>query len=302
MLTTLRCNFRFKKLWTMVPSIRSPLETSGSKLLEKVGTESSCPQEPVLKRNLAGIRRNTSPILPHWHQPLQLPRFNPYHEFRYGVSIQQELWKNFAARLVRLEKKLRDSESKNSSFQKQISSQDVQFQTASLYIQLIGLNKNLTFARQLEKESELFLKQTEDRRKAGRADHVDVATAETERIKNSSMVLDLRLQRDQVRLELQHLCLGPNRFFTKPFPKYFPRMPRNISKSESIKNAFAKRLDIKLIENLEESIRVHDELLQENEKPAIKAFASLSRRGIDSSFADAKPRLLWKNLELWGDA
>ncbi len=231
---------------------------------------------------------------------LNLPRFNPIHEFKYTLTIHQQIWKNLGAKLLTLQEQVKQLASITPEYEAEIKSQAIQFEAATLYFRLISLNHTLTLVRDLIKESHNFLSLIKQRRTLGRSDDVDVASAETELIKREGLELDTLIQRDLIKTRLAHLTLKGSKTFTKPFPLTFPRHYPKYNTEKLVEQAKTSRLDIQLVDRLLASIPIEESLVSEQEKPEVNLYASFGKRGLGKNLQDANRDLDNGTLELYG--
>ncbi|SME95825.1 TolC family protein [Pseudobacteriovorax antillogorgiicola] len=228
--------------------------------------------------------------------PIFAPTYNPEHQVLYGVTIRQSLWKNLWSRLVKLQQQVGIDQSITPSYRLEIEQQSRQGLVESYYWQLVALNQQKSVAEKLVKESRKFVRAMKRRKTIGRADEVDVASAEAAFVNHEGLLLNIDIHQTQIQSHLAHLLYGVgHRGQRIRVPARLPSNPRNQlpyrSASQALKQLAEHRLDIKMVRRLQDASHAKIDLAEESLKPELDLFASYHKRGIagegDKALEDA---------------
>ena len=238
--------------------------------------------------NQQKVKYDTDPSLIN---PLFAPSYNPEHQILYGITVRQSLWQNFWAGLIKLQQRVGLTGAISPSYQLEVELQNIQGLVENYYWQLISLNQQQKVTKQLIEKSRLFVKSMKNRARVGRADDVDIASAEAALVQHEGLLVNVENGQSQIRTHLKHLLYGVHSSKKVMVP---PRLPTRPPKSLKYRTAFQAmkmlpkhRLDIQMIRKLQSATDLKVDLAEESLKPKVDLFASYQKRGIGGSASDS---------------
>ena len=211
-------------------------------------------------------------------------QIEPYVETGTQVEFSQSLWNNFLAREVYLAKQSSFTHHLGIKYDKEILMQSVQFQTESLYWRWLSINNQYTYAEKLADISKQYVTLMKQRSQLGRADEIDVATAESQWINHQGLKLDLKIARDDIANQLQYF-LGKSWQSIRLNGDLF--QSQNTFRSLSSDKGLSNRLDLKKIDVINSNLNYSIELEEEKQKPTLDLFAVARTNGIGSQTDDS---------------
>ena len=219
---------------------------------------------------------------------------NPNFQNKISLTISQSLWKNFGAREVDLQKKIALSQSIAPYYTGKIFEQIIQAETEQLFWTLQKLNDQITVAQNLVKKSNRFSTLMKRRISMGRADEVDMASAESQSVFHEGNLLNLEIAAEEIREKIAYR-ISPNdpdfslkikANLTSP-PLALPAKTRAAAKKQGIET----RLDIQQISKQIPAVQAEKDLAVEQGKPEINLWGNLSANGIAEKNSEANKDL-----------
>ena len=205
-------------------------------------------------------------------------------ETNLKLAIQQSMWRNFLSREVSLQQEVAKISTISPEYAKKIHAQTIQAETENLYWQYVNLNAKIDLSKALVDLSRRFRDSMKKRMDLGRADEVDVASAESNLIDQEEKNLNLSIFRDQVNAQFSIRLFGKisEVHVRASFPE-FSLIKLPVSNSyQAVAYAFKNRYDLRMLRDQKAALQGKVELAKEKGKPDLSLFASVESQVLDS--------------------
>ncbi len=215
---------------------------------------------------------------------------NPAHTGNIQLTLRQPLWRNFLSREIRLQQRLQKAHSDTARLQVELRQQISQAETEQLYWNLSALNAQLQLAKQIAAKSRAFATIMRDRQEFGRADEIDVLNAESRAIQSDTQLLEIELNQGDVKQKLANKLNLSSDQIVMPAENILAKPSLSVPAMEvssALEVARQQRIDLKIVTNQMEPIRLQKKLAEEQYKPTVNLFASLGSNGIEPERQDA---------------
>jgi len=220
-----------------------------------------------------------------------VPTINPEETAQVKLTVSQPLLRNYGAKLVDIKRELIYLKKIDPFFRKRIINQTEQGKTEQLYWKLAGIQARRNNIMKLVKLSKKFVKLMKKRERIGRADQVDVASAEAKVVNNEGLLLNLNVVRQLVTKQIFF------QVYASKIPKSFSVQTPSLRSSplklpaQSVsgihKIARKKRQDLQMLKAFAIPPKKQLTLVEEQEKPNLDLFVSASGNGLEEKLGDA---------------
>jgi outer membrane protein TolC len=208
---------------------------------------------------------------------------NPSYQSKLALTISQPLWRNFGAEEVDLQQKIANNRSVGPGYTFRIQEQGVQAETEQLYWALLKLEEQIKITKKLVAKSREFRRLMNDRTKIGRADQVDVASAESSLVSQEGQLLDLELASEETRKRLSYRINPYGSSEPLTIRGDLTKSPLGLaapSRARAFSYGKENRLDLKMIQAQIPGVQAEKDLAREKDKPSLDLYSSLASNGL----------------------
>lgn len=220
----------------------------------------------------------------------QFQSFNPAYATRLEVLVKQPLWRNRFGRELDLQEELASLGILEPTYRRRIVLQAVQAETEGMYWTLAALEARLNLMEDLLRASRRFAGLMARRTEFGRADQVDVASAESAVVVQEGAVLELKLAAEDVRKRLAIRLADGSDLKIPPHVLERGALPAaSTDPHEARKLAREQRADLGLILESLRPVRVQEKLAREEGRPSLSFVGSVASNGLEDGAAASAP-------------
>lgn len=219
----------------------------------------------------------------------QFLAFNPAYQTTLELRVAQPLWRNWAGRELKLQQQLADTGVVSPQLQQRLEAQVVQAQTEQMYWTLAALEAQIDLARELIAKTRQFALLMERRTQFGRADQVDVASAQALLVAREGALLNLEVAAEDLRRRLRIRldpaappATGETPRLVDPAVLMQPKSPLPAAtRDEALAYALENRIDLQLLEAGRTPLRLQAQLVEERTKPDVRLFGQVGSNGLE---------------------
>ncbi|RMF17661.1 MAG: TolC family protein [Candidatus Dadabacteria bacterium] len=220
---------------------------------------------------------------------------NPAYTTELQVSLRQPLWRNWLGREFDLQRELASAGILPAKIQTDLARQLAQARTEQAYWDLAELEARQALIKELIAKSRRFADLMKERVRYGRADHVDVADADANVVRQEGALVDLVFTAQYVRRLLRFSMNprqglpeqidGPAKVILADDALYHQPLPLPVSGAEeAYAYAISHRVDLRLLDAQREPLVAQLDLIQEQNRPDLGLFATLGTNGLETTF------------------
>jgi len=224
-------------------------------------------------------------------------KYNPGITNKIEALVSQPLLRNFNGREIDLQKEAAATGSKAPLNMKKLHMQAIQLEVEQLYLTASRLKQQISLTEALIKKTERFSKLVHQRTTIGRADQVDVATAESAVVAQEGRLLSLKIALDETLMKLGDKIgndITESAIRQNIGAKTLLPLPPSIDGKE-LAFALENRFDLKNLADAKTSFMAQSNLMREQDRPTLNAFVSAARVGLDNSYSESFNKLHEKN-------
>jgi outer membrane protein TolC len=224
-------------------------------------------------------------------------KYNPGITNKLELQVNQPLLRNLGGREIELQKEAAGVGARAARNVRKIKEQAVQMETEQLWLATVRLKQQITLSNELITKSRKFRKLMDQRMAIGRADQVDVATAEANLVSQEGRQLALEIALEETRTRLAEK-IGMNEKDLKINQGTLSRTLINLpvpNQEAAVQFAKKNRYDLKNLTDMRTSLTSQNALIHEKSRPKLDAFVSASRAGLDEKMSDSTAKLYEKN-------